>query len=87
MVNRIFGKDGVIVVDGDDSSFKALFSPHIKNELINKLVFSEITNTNIRLKKIDKNFKIQVNPRPINLFYIKDGLREELFKNKIYLEC
>ena len=57
LVNRIFGKYGVIVVDGDDSSFKALFSPHIKNELINKLVFSEITNTNIRLKKIDKNFK------------------------------
>jgi bacillithiol biosynthesis cysteine-adding enzyme BshC len=82
LVNRIFGKDGVIVVDGDDSSFKALFSPHIKNELINKLVDSEITNTNIRLNKIDKNFKIQVNPRPINLFYIKDGLRERIIQKQ-----
>ena len=80
LVNRIFGKDGVIVVDGDDSSFKALFSPHIKNELVRKFVYTEVTNTNIKLKKIDKNFKIQVNPRPINLFYIRDGLRERIIQ-------
>jgi bacillithiol biosynthesis cysteine-adding enzyme BshC len=78
LVHQLFGDDGLIVVDGDDVQLKRLFLPAIKNELKNQIVFEEVTATNQALKKIDLNFKIQVNPRPLNLFYINNNLRERI---------
>ena len=81
LVHHLFGDDGLIVVDGDDPKLKHLFLPKIKNELENQIVFKEVTDTNQALKKVDLDFKIQVNPRPITLFYIKNNLRERIEVN------
>ena len=40
--------------------------------------FKFISQTSEKLKEIDKNYKIQVNPREINLFYLKGNLRERI---------
>ena len=78
LVHQLFGADGLLVVDGDDVQLKSLFAPVVKSELKNKLVFKEVTNTNEALQNIDKGFKIQVNPRPLNLFYLKNNLRARI---------
>ncbi|MDA8572707.1 bacillithiol biosynthesis cysteine-adding enzyme BshC [Flavobacteriaceae bacterium] len=78
LVHQLFGKNGLIVVDGDDAQLKRLFLPAIKNELEKQLVFDEVSKTNQALKSVDSNFKIQVNPRPLNLFYITDTLRKRI---------
>ncbi len=81
LVHQLFGNDGLIVVDGDDANLKRLFIPVIKNELKHQIVFNEVTQTNLALKQLNSNFKIQVNPRPLNLFYIKNNLRERIELN------
>ena len=78
LVHQLFGKDGLVVVDGDDAQLKRLFLPCLKNELEEKLVFDEVSKTNKLLKDVDSNFKIQVNPRSLNLFYITNNLRERI---------
>ena len=74
----MFGKDGLVVVDGDDAQLKRLFLPCMKKELEERLVFDEVSKTNKLLKDVDSNFKIQVNPRSLNLFYITNNLRERI---------
>jgi bacillithiol biosynthesis cysteine-adding enzyme BshC len=78
LVHQLFGKDGLVVVDGDDAQLKRLFLPCMKKELEERLVFDEVSKTNKLLKDVDSNFKIQVNPRTLNLFYITNNLRERI---------
>ncbi len=75
LVNELFGNQGLVILDGDDSSLKRLFIPYIKKELINQTSYKNVTTTNEHLKV---NYPIQVNPREINLFYIEDSLRERI---------
>ncbi|WP_395065337.1 bacillithiol biosynthesis BshC, partial [Flavobacterium sp.] len=53
---------------------KKLFIPYAKEELTNQTSFKKVNETNTHLKE----YKIQVNPREINLFYIEDKLRERI---------
>ncbi len=82
LVNELFGNQGLVILDGDDSSLKRLFIPYVKKELINQTSFLTVTATNEQLKA---NYPIQVNPREINLFYIEDSLRERIVqKDNLY---
>jgi uncharacterized protein YllA (UPF0747 family) len=77
-VHQLFGEDGVVVVDGDDTALKRLFVPQLKDEFTKSLLFDSVSSTNTALKSIDRSFKIQANPRQVNLFYILDDLRERI---------
>ena len=82
LVNELFGEYGLVIIDGDNKQLKQQFSSVIKDELLNKTSFTEVSKTN---EKLAKNYKIQVNPREINLFYLKEGLRERIiFENNQY---
>lgn len=78
LVHQLFGEDGVVVVDGDDTALKRLFVPQLKDEFTKSLLFDSVSSTNTALKSIDRSFKIQANPRQVNLFYILDDLRERI---------
>ena len=79
LANELFGQQGLVIIDGDDSSLKNLFAPYIKDELLAQKSFKEVTKTITKLS----NYNIQVNPREINLFYIENTLRERIiFENK-----
>ncbi|HEX9979308.1 MAG TPA: bacillithiol biosynthesis cysteine-adding enzyme BshC [Flavobacterium sp.] len=81
IANTIFGKYGLIIIDGDDVSLKQAFIPQMKQELLDQTAFTEVSAT---IEKLG-NYAIQVNPREINLFYIEDKLRERIFlKDGIY---
>ena len=75
LVNELFGEYGLVIIDGDDAKLKQQFIPIIKDELLNTTSFKEVSKTN---NELGENYKIQVNPREINLFYLKDNLRERI---------
>lgn len=78
LVNELFSKYGLVILDGHDASLKQLFIPFIKEEMINNVSFKNVTETNEKLNTLNGNYKIQVNPREINLFYLKENLRERI---------
>ena len=82
IVNKLFGDNGLVIVDGDDKDLKQIFLPIVQEELISQVSFKEVVKTN---KKLEAKYPIQVNPREINLFYLKENIRERiLFENNSY---
>lgn len=81
LANKLFAKEGLVIIDGDDTDLKKLFIPYIKNELLHQTAFAEVNETIPLLE----SYSVQVNPREINLFYIEDNLRERIvFENGKY---
>ncbi len=82
LANELFGLFGLVIIDGNDRLLKTEFVPYIKDELVHHISFNEITKTN---NSLEKQYKIQVNPREINLFYLKENLRERIiYKDNLY---
>ena len=82
ITNQLFKEYGLVIIDGDDSNLKQLFIPFVKDELENNTAFKAVSKT---ISKLDNNYKIKVNPREINLFYLGDNFRERIiFENGIY---
>ncbi len=80
LANELFGSTGLVIIDGDDSELKRLFSPYIKAELLEQKAFAHVSETIQKLANL--GYDIQVNPREINLFYLGDGLRERIIFEK-----
>ncbi|MDF1518589.1 MAG: bacillithiol biosynthesis cysteine-adding enzyme BshC, partial [Lutibacter sp.] len=77
-----FGAYGLVIVDGDDAKLKKSFAPFVKEELLQNTSYKLVSETDKRLESFGK---IQVNPREINLFYLKDAIRERIiFENKLF---
>jgi len=75
LANEIFGAFGLVIIDGDDVKLKEQFKPLVKKELLEQVAFREVNNA---IEHLGKNYKIQVNPREINLFYLDNNLRERI---------
>ncbi len=73
LANKLFGNYGLVILDADHADLKRLFIPQLKSELFEQTSFLKVTETNNSLERL--GYKIQVNPREINLFYIKDNFR------------
>jgi bacillithiol biosynthesis cysteine-adding enzyme BshC len=83
MVDALFGQYGLVIIDADDHELKKQFAPIIEQDIIEQNSFKHITETNKLLQAIDVH--IQVNPREINFFYLKDSLRERIvFEDNSY---
>ncbi|SDX30534.1 bacillithiol biosynthesis cysteine-adding enzyme BshC [Lutibacter oricola] len=82
IVNELFGDNGLVIIDGDAIALKQQFAPIVKDELLNNTSFKEVSKTN---KLLQEKYKIQVNPREINLFYLAEGLRERIiFEDSLF---
>ncbi len=82
LVNELFGIYGLVIIDGDSVALKKQFAPTVKDELLNNTSFNEVSKTS---ENLGRNYKIQVNPREINLFYLKDVIRERIiYENNHY---
>ncbi|PWH81497.1 bacillithiol biosynthesis cysteine-adding enzyme BshC [Algibacter marinivivus] len=78
LANELFKDYGLVIIDGNDKTLKRLFVPFIETELLNKTSFKAVSEANEKLASISEDYKIQVNPREINLFYLNEGLRERI---------
>jgi len=76
IVNHLFGKYSLVIVDGDDAGLKRLMVKEFEEELLTQKNHSVINSTTEKL--VELGYKGQVNPREINLFYLKDQLRERI---------
>ncbi|MFK7750416.1 MAG: bacillithiol biosynthesis cysteine-adding enzyme BshC [Kordia sp.] len=81
IANELFKRYGLVIVDGNDTELKRLFIPFVENELFQQTAHKKVLETANNLTKVNKSYKIQVNPREINLFYINDGIRERIIEN------
>ncbi len=82
LANELFGAYGLVILDANDKNLKQLFIPYVKQELLEQTSFKEVSKT---IEQFPSDYKIQVNPREINLFYIIEGVRERIvFENELY---
>lgn len=77
-VHALFGKYGLVCLEADDKALKTLFIPIVKDELLHSNAEKLVLETNQKLKSND--YKVQVNPRNINLFYLDGFVRERIEK-------
>jgi len=77
LVNELFGRYGLVVLNPDEAALKETFVPVMEDELIKQ---DAITIISEQIKRLEANYKIQAHPRNINLFYLTDGLRERIEK-------
>jgi len=80
LANELFGEYGLVIVDGDDAALKKLLVPFVKKDVLNKLGFEKVSDTISDLVELEANYGIQVNPREINYFYLKEGMRERIIE-------
>ncbi len=82
LAHQLFCKDGLVIVDGDDAGLKSLVIPQFEEELLQQTSFHKVNET---IANWPQDYKVQVTPRKINLFYLNDNLRERIvFEDEIY---
>lgn len=82
LANELFGDQGLVIVDGDDVALKTLLVPYAQKDIFDHTPFHKVTETIDALANVSSDYTIQVNPREINYFYLKDGIRERIVEKK-----
>lgn len=80
LVNKLFSIYGLVILDGNDPILKKIYAPYAEEELLQQTSFEKVSKTNEKINALPSNYKIQVNPREINLFYINDNIRERILE-------
>jgi len=82
LANTLFSNYGLVILDANKPELKRLLIPYIEKELVEHVSYKSVLKSNAAL---GEQYKIQVNPREINLFYTLKGLRERIVeKDGIY---
>jgi len=76
IVHELYGKEGLLIIDADDSKLKAQFTPVLEADLFSHIPHKEVSAQSEALEAL--GYKAPAYVRPINLFYLKDGLRERI---------
>jgi len=85
LANELFKDYGLVIIDANNKALKQLFVPSVLQELEEQTSFHKVLATSDKLSQVDDNYKIQVNPREINLFYNTKNSRERIvFENYTY---
>lgn len=83
LLHQLFGQYGLVVLNMNDANLKRLFIPIMKREITEQPSKSLVEKTQQELDSL--GFKSQAFPREINLFYLRENLRERIvFENGIY---
>ncbi|RXG20813.1 bacillithiol biosynthesis cysteine-adding enzyme BshC [Leeuwenhoekiella aequorea] len=80
LANSLFGKYGLVIVDGNDKDLKRVFSPFIEQELVDQIAYKYVTAQAEELE--NKGYPVQVNAREINLFYLLPNSRERILEKE-----
>ncbi|MDB5197057.1 MAG: bshC [Flaviaesturariibacter sp.] len=74
-VDALFGKYGLIVLIADDAKLKRQLQAFFEADLFDHVPAAIVTTT---CKQLETHYKVQAYPREINLFYLKDNIRERI---------
>jgi bacillithiol synthase len=75
-MHALFGAEGLVCLDADDAALKRLFAPVLRDELTNQTAARLATETTGQLEQA--GYPAVITPRPINVFYLADQLRERI---------
>ncbi len=79
LINELFGDRGLIVLIADSERLKSVMRPVFEKDILQKEP-SQLVDATIK-QMTDAGMKVQANPRAINLFYLKDDVRERFTEN------
>jgi bacillithiol synthase len=80
---QLFNQYGLVVLNMNDAVLKRLFIPIMKKEIVEQPSKPLVEHTQNELAAL--GFKSQAFPREINLFYLRENLRERIvYENGIY---
>ncbi len=82
LANELFGAYGLVILDGDDTELKKLLIPYAQKDIFENLSFEKVSETITKISELPENYGIQVNPREINYFYVKELLRERIIEQE-----
>jgi len=77
LLNHLFAEYGLLILQPDKASLKKQMIPIFRDDLNTHLPFHLVEKSRTELSK---SYKVQVNPREINLFYLEDGSRQRILK-------
>ena len=80
LINTLFGEYGLIVLIPDNAALKKQAEKIFKDDLLNETASGIVEQTAGKLQAV--GYKLQANPREINLFYLKDDIRDRIVKVK-----
>jgi bacillithiol biosynthesis cysteine-adding enzyme BshC len=75
LINTLFARYGLIVLISDKANFKKLLLPVFEEDLFNQTSSAIAAKT---IEQLSAHYKVQANPRAINLFYLKDDIRARI---------
>lgn len=75
LLNTLFREDGLLVLEPDNHVLKGQMKRIFKDDLIDSIPESLVSATNDRLQK---EYHLQVSPRKVNLFYLREGIRNRI---------
>ena len=73
LVNELFGKYGILIIDGDDKRLKEQFLQVIKKDILQNGFVKSIQKCN---NELVKNYKVQAHVRDVNFFKLSNEKRE-----------
>ncbi|MDX2194955.1 MAG: bacillithiol biosynthesis cysteine-adding enzyme BshC [Cytophagales bacterium] len=76
LVNELFGKYGLVILDANNNALKNIFVPYIEKEILERNTENEVNTQSQHLENM--GYKAQIHPRDINLFYMQSGMRERI---------
>ena len=79
LVNQLFEKYGLVIIDADHKALKSEFAYIIKQDILAQHSSTLVHKASTQLANL--GYKNQVNSRDINFFYLKENLRERIVKN------
>lgn len=77
MLNSLFRDAGLLVLQPDHAGLKSIMKQVFKDDLIQNIPQAIVSDTNETLGEV---YGLQVNPRQVNLFYLRDGIRNRIDK-------
>ena len=79
-VNWLFSDFGLVIIDQDDRDLKKQFADLMKKEIGTSFCEKAVRTASEKLKA---TYKVQVNPRNLNLFYLGPNSRERIVRNEL----
>ncbi|HEX5002047.1 MAG TPA: bacillithiol biosynthesis cysteine-adding enzyme BshC [Bacteroidia bacterium] len=79
LVHLLFAGSNLLVIDGNDASLKNLFVEEMLDDVFNHSAYTLVSET---AERLGKNYKVQVTPREINLFYLEPDYRGRIIKSE-----
>lgn len=78
LVNHLFASYGLLVLVADDPRLKRKMEMVFREDLFSHVPHALVNKSG---EALQSTYKVQVNPREINLFYLNEGLRERIVED------